>query len=346
MKILGSCGRGVFLLACLAILGVAPGASAASPHERLISPSEEACPIRHVILNVSYSCAEEFTLRGTGGYKISVSADPEFGEVELSAANPGADAQYTVKGKVTANSIRASFGKLGRIAVHFVPSGRERTVKVPAKCLKERPPTVTARLGRFVGTVEFRGEGGYTKVDARSAEGGIGDPLADLPEKIQCGFRQSKAGHRRELESVGIQGSPREGISFGVSGFFGELPALATKVKHLPPQGDRVLFLVFADEKVGKVSILRGAGALGDSGNLLYDDSLTTATVSAPASGAFTGSADFVRAADGSTSLTGTLAVSLPGLGTVPLTGGEAELATQATFLKKLEEKLAEELKK
>jgi hypothetical protein len=350
MKFLGSCRRGMFLFACLGLLGVAPSASAASPHPRPTSPSEEACPIRHVTLNVSYSCAEEFTLRGTGGYKITVSADPgspkRGGEVELSAEDRGEDAQYSVPATVTANSIRASFGKLGRIAVHFVPSGRERTVKVPAKCLKERPPAVTARLGRFVGTIDFRGEGGYTKVDARTAEGGIGDPLAALPGKIQCEFRQSNAAHQRELESVGLSASPHEGLTFGASRFFGELQELATKVGHLPPKGDRVLFLAIATEKKGKVTIFRSAGALGDLGNLLYDDSLTTGAVSVPTPGPFTGSADFVRAADGSTSLTGSLAVSLPGLGTVPLTGGEAELATQATFLKELEERLAEELKK
>jgi hypothetical protein len=342
---------GLLPLACLALLGAASGAIAAPrPHPLPPSPSEEACPIRHVILNVSYSCAEEFTLRGTGGYKITVSADPgdpkSGGEVEVSADDAEGDAQYRVPAKVTASTIRASFGKLGRIAVHFQPSGRERKVKVPGGCLKERPPTVSARLGRFVGTIEFRGEGGYTKVDAKSAAGGIGDPLAALPGKIQCEFRQSKAEHQKEGEAVGIQASPHEGISFGASRFFGELPDLATTVKHLPPRGDRVLFVVFASEQVGKVSIFRSAGALGDSANLLYDDSLATATVSAPAAGPFTGSGSFVRAADGSTSLTGTLAVSLPGLGTVPLTGGQAELATQATFRKQLEEKLAEELKK
>ena len=341
---------GFLPLACLAI-SPTPGAGAATrPDRQPISPTQEACPLRHVIPDLTYSCAEEFTLRGTGGYKITVSADPgdpkTGGEVELSVENHWESAEYSVPAKVTASSIRASFGQLGRIAVHFRPSGRERKIKVPGKCLKGRPPVVTARLGRFAGTIEFRGEGGYTKVDAHSAEGGIGDPLAALPEKLQCESRQSKAEHRKEGESVGIQASPHEGLSFGASRFFGELPDLATKVKHAPPRGNRVLFLALAVERAGKVSILRSGGALGDSGNLLYDDSLATATVSAPATGAFSGSGSFVRAADGSTSLTGTLAVTLPGLGSVPLTGGEAELATQATFRKRLEEKLSEVLKK
>ncbi|HTR76323.1 MAG TPA: hypothetical protein VMH33_13805 [Solirubrobacterales bacterium] len=325
---------------------MAPSAAAAGPTHPIVSPSEEACPIRHIILSVSYVCAEEFTVQGTDGYTITVSADPGFGEVELSAEAPGANALYMVKGKVTPNSIRANLGKLGRIAVHFVPSGRERTVKVPPKCLKNRPPSVSARLGHFVGTIDFHGERGYTKVRARSAAGGIGDPLAVSREKIQCEFSQSKSERRREQESVALQGSPRKGLSFTASPFFAKLPSLAKKVRHLPPRGDRLLFFAFAYEKAGKITIIRSAGALGESRNLLYDDSLTTATVSAPAAGPFSGSAGFVRAADGSTSLTGTLAVELPGLGTVALTGGEAELATQATLKKQLEEKLAEELKK
>jgi hypothetical protein len=54
----------------------------------------------------------------------------------------------------------------------------------------------------------------------------------------------------------------------------------------------------------------------------------------------FTGSGDFLRNADGSTSWTGSLAVPIPGLGTVKLTGGKAELATVAEGLNSLEEEL------
>lgn len=316
-------------------------AAAAATSAPIVRPTEEACPIHHVILNVSYSCAEEFTVRGTRGYKIKVSADPEPGEgsVQLTAEGPEGGAEYIVPGKDTANTIRASFGKLGKIAVHFVPSGRERQLKIPSKCLKGRPPMVSSRLGRFVGTFEFRGERGYTRVKVHSAEGGIGDPLTNTPKKLQCESQVSKADREHELKSVALKASPPSGgVSFSVSRLSGDLPDLATSRKHLPPPGDRYLFLVLEVERVGRTRVIRDSGTIGDSQDFTFDESLTSATVTPPAP--FSGTGTFVRNADGSKSWTGTLSAPVPGLGTVRLTGGESELATGAMFREQFEERL------
>jgi hypothetical protein len=168
--------------------------------------------------------------------------------------------------------------------------------------MKERPPVVTSRLGKFVGTINFRGERGYTQVSARNALGDTGDPLANTPKKLRCDFRESEAERERELESVSLNGAPpRAAISFNASRLFGDFPALAGSGKPLPPKGDRYLFLALASEKVGRMSILRSTGALGESRDFAVDDDL---------------------------------AVPMPGLGTVKLTGGKAELATVAEGLK------------
>ena len=86
------------------------------------------------------------------------------------------------------------------------------------------------------------------------------------------------------------------------------------------------------------MSIERYTGASGGSEDFLFDDALTTAKVTPPSP--FTGSGSFLRNADGSTNWTGTLGVPLPGLGTVRLTGGGSELATVATLLRQIEEKV------
>jgi hypothetical protein len=308
----------------------------------LVTFPTEACPVDHVESNVAYSCAAEFTLRGSNGYKITVSADPEgrSDEVKLSAAGRLGSAEYTAQGKVTPTTIEARFGRLGSVSVRFEPSGRERNVRIPRKCMKERPRVVTSRLGRFVGTIKFRGERGYTEVSAHSAQGGIGDPLADTPNRHpRCDFHESEAERELELESVSLHGSPPDGrIQFSALRLFGNFPQLLASNVPQPPKGNRYLFLVLVGEKAGPVSIIRSAGALGESQDFSFDESLTSATVHPPFP--FTGTGSFLRNADGSTNWTGTLAVPLPGLGTVLLTGGKADLQTVATGLEHLEEEL------
>ena len=332
---------GLLVVACLLAVGGLPGVAMAAPSPPTTYPTA-ACPVHgHFESDVSYSCAAEFTLRASNGYRITVSADAEgqTDEVVLSVGGRGGDVRYSVPGKVTTSTIRAKFGKLGRVSVRFHPSGRERNVRVPKKCMKERPSVVTSRLGKFVGTIRFRGEHGYTQVSAHSALGGTGDPLTNTPRKLQCDFRESEAERERELESVSLTGTPpRAGISFNASGLFGDFPAVDGSGKALPPKGDRDLFLALATEKVGKMSILRSAGALGESQDLVLGNDLTSATVDPPSP--FTGSGSFLRNADGSTSWSGNLAVPLPGLGTVDLTGGKAELETVAEGLNRFEEEL------
>lgn len=331
---------GPLVLACLMVLCGLPGVARARPKAPMTYPTE-ACPVHRFETNVGYTCAAEFTLRASNGYRITVSADPEgrFDDVQLSVEGRSGWAQYTVSGKVTANTIKARFGQLGRVSVRFEPSGRQRNVRVPKKCMKERPRVVTSRLGKFVGTIKFRGERGYTQVSAHSAQGGTGDPLANTRKKLQCDFRESDSERERELESVTLDGSPPgTGVFFSAFRLFGSLPGLKESGKPIPPKGDRYLFLVLAGEKAGRMSILRTTGALGDSQDFVFDDALTSATVSPPLP--FTGSGTFLRNADGSASWTGSLSVPLPGLGTVQLTGGEAKLQTVAAGLNELEEEL------
>ncbi len=323
-------------IACLVLLAL-PCASA-SAHVRALS-GEEACPIAHIRLNVSYSCAAEFTLKGSNGYRITVSGDPGGGKdsIELTATGRSGEVNYIASGRVTADRIEAKLGKLGRISVRFVPSGRQRRVKVPKKCIPERPPVVSSRLGSFIGTIRFRGEHGYTRVSARSAEGGVGDPLANTPKRLTCQFHESAEERKRELESVSLDASSSAtGVSFSTLRLFGNLRDGLLGKPAAP--GDDYLFLAASIERAGRMSIIRSAGASGGSEGFSFDDALTSATVRPPSP--FTGTGNFVRNADGSTGWTGDLAVPLPGLGVVDLTGGRAELATVAKHLEQLEEKL------
>jgi hypothetical protein len=327
----------LMLFSSLVLLGL-PTAASARP-DTPVSLAPEACPVAHIVFNVTYDCTAEFTLRGSNGYRITVSAEPSggSGEVELSAEGHSGAVQYLAPGTVTATAIKASFGRLGKVSVRFRPSGAERRVRVPKRCLKGRPPLVTSRLGSFLGTIEFRGERGYTQVSAHRARGGIGDPLANTPKKLTCEFRESDAERKRELDSVSLDASPPgTGISFGAFRLFGSWSHQTLPGEPSPPRGDRYLFLASATEKSGRMSIVREAAAVGGSEDFAFDGALTSAKVTPPFP--FTGSGSFLRNADGSTGWTGTLSAPLPGLGTVRLTGGGAQLETVASHLKRFEE--------
>jgi hypothetical protein len=322
----------------LALPGPA-GASARSIPVPAGRPEAEACPVAHLRLNVIYDCVAEFTLTATDGYRLTVSGEPGVGsqEVELSVVGHGASATYTVPGKVTATTIEAGFGRFGGVSVRFRPSGAERHVRLSKSCRTQRPPVVSSRLGSFVGRIRFRGDGGYTQVSAGRARGGVGDPLANTDKKPTCQFQESAAQRRRELRSVSLDGSPPgSGTSFTAARLFGSWSLATLPTETSLPPGPRYLFLAFSSERAARVRILRAAGAIGGAADFVFDDALEAAKVTPPYP--FTGTGTFVREPGGPGGWTGNLAVPLPGLGRVGLTGGRAELATVATHLRQLEE--------
>ncbi|HSS34595.1 MAG TPA: hypothetical protein VLL27_15080 [Solirubrobacterales bacterium] len=332
---------GMLVLAGLAAMSAFVGSASAAPARRASAP-QEPCPIAHVELNVTYSCSVEFTLHGSDGYRITVSGDPGGGgadQVRLITNGPSGSAEYSVKGSVTTTSVQAVFGRLGRVSVRFRPSGVSRRIRVPRRCMKGRPAVVTSRLGSFSGAIEFRGERDYTHVSTRRAWGGIGDPLANTAKKLACEFHESDAERKKELESVSLDGSPTgSGVTFTAFRAFGSWSGQGFPGGSSSPKDSQYVFVASAIERAGKMFIVRYTGALGGADDFVFDDALTTATVAPPVP--FTGRGSFLRNVDGSTSWTGDLSVPLPGLGTVRLTGGGADLATVADHLKHLEEEL------
>ncbi|HEX8752030.1 MAG TPA: hypothetical protein VF731_01325 [Solirubrobacterales bacterium] len=321
------------------------GLATAIPESAAARPSRpvgaaEACPIGHVVLNVSYTCALQFTLHGSNGYAITVSGDPEggrFSDVEVNIDKGSVGAFYLGHGHVTPTGIHANLGGLGRISVSFRPSDKVRGVRISKRCLKHRPPVVKARLGIFVGTVSFHGEQGYTTVNAHRAVGGLGDPLAIKGGKPACDWHASPAEKHEEEQSVQLTADDkRSGVSFSVAPLFGTWPSQG--LGHPGPTNGNDLFLVAQSEKKHGLFVLRAVGAAAPASAFSFDPVLTSAIVTPPAP--FIGTGTFLRNADGSASWTGSLSVPLPGLGTVSLTGTEyrSELATVAENLKRLEE--------
>jgi hypothetical protein len=309
---------GLLTLACLVLLAL-PGGALAEPGAPA-GAATEACPIRHIVLDVSYYCTAEFTLRASDGYRITVSGEAGNGpdDVELSARRGNEDVEYNARGTVTATGIEASFGRLGKVSLRFLPSGVVRRVRVAKTCVKSRPPVVSAQLGSFVGTIRFRGEGGYTKVRADRANGGLGDPLAIAPKlKCEAGLKSEKRQEAGVVRLTASDLAPHGGIYF--EAWASPLSRLALLTGPSTPQDDAYTFIVFAVEKKERMIIFRAAVAPGPAGDFVFDSALSSATVIPPVP--FSGSGSFQRDADGTIAWTGDLAVALPGRGSVPLAG-------------------------
>src|SRR6478752_1534336 len=71
-------------------------------------------------------------LQGSHGYRIEIESFPA-GKVVLSAENGNSLAVYAVDGESSERGLKADFGGLGRIAVHFHRPGHEVFEAVPVK---------------------------------------------------------------------------------------------------------------------------------------------------------------------------------------------------------------------
>jgi hypothetical protein len=114
----------------------------------------------------------EIVAKGTNGYTITVGG---FAGVNLAATKgkPGKKfyaANYSVRGgKSAPKHLRARFGRFGRVNMRFVPQGKPRE-KLPRGC-KGKPDVI--QPGVWEGVLRFKGQGGFTKLNVRSASGTV-----------------------------------------------------------------------------------------------------------------------------------------------------------------------------
>lgn len=238
------------------------------------------------------------------GYRVQVVGERR--RVKLAVTGGGGTAIYTVPGRSSRRGITAQFGRLGRIAVEF-HGEEEKRISPPGRC-RGRDAVLTE--GTFTGTIRFRGEGGYVRVKRSSAPG---TTIAEPPWRCPGDARRT-GGDQPDPAAEDALGVPVLGAfdteSGAVLGVFGQ-----EDEEDVVP----VFFVAGTRERSGRVEIARLAYAIGTSHAFAVQPGLGAATVSPPHP--FTGTASFLRNADGSTAWSGNLAVPLPGAGIVPLTG-------------------------
>ncbi|HEX5375898.1 MAG TPA: hypothetical protein VFW48_07045 [Solirubrobacterales bacterium] len=261
-----------------------------------------------------------FRLGSRQGYDLAVFAvDGIVGIVVTRRGRSGPDAEspgrgtavtgYVARGIVTPRRIKASFGRFGRIAVRFRPSGRVTKSASRRHC--RGPDRYTNRFGVFVGNVRFTGEQGYVAVRAHRAKGRIRSPL-----RLRCSSRGFRASSPRYARPV------RGGPSFPFSVLqAGHRKALAATEFLALQIGDRTLYLALTEKSLGSVAVVRYALAAAPSRSFVRNEALTSARLSPPAPFSRTGS--YAAAPDGTKSWAGRLAVSFPGAPRVPLAGSQ-----------------------
>jgi hypothetical protein len=207
------------------------------------------------------------------------------------------------------DEIRASLGKLGRIALRFRPSGPPRAQREPGGECKGRD--ATQQTGVFTGTLRFRGELGFTTVRTSSARGHVFHSFKQVcrrpQEKAEGGPVESKAVSL----SAYIDGSP-EKASFSAYEFGPE--------SMLGPESTS--YSASVSERRGQMSITRSTDVFAEPSTFMVGSpTVKPATAAVAPPPPFAGTATFDRGAGKGHNWNGDLSVNLPGRGSVSLAG-------------------------
>lgn len=263
-----------------------------------------------------------FSLRGSNGFVVDVTSQGDevtviaserwapvatfgpSGRPRSAGTGNGASTVYTAPAEAAGpETVEAALGELGRIAVRFRPSGRRVVSTARQAC--GRPGRVVRRLGVFVGTISFEGEGGYTTVAATSARGSVGTPLPP-----GCETPGSPSGAAVASSSSPVGSTAADAVLRAVD------PRTGSRFRAAPGPGG-VVFRAWVEERnADGVTVVRRAQAGAPASAFRFNHSLTWAAVTPPAP--FSGTARF--AARAGVRWRGNLRVTFPGL-SVPLTG-------------------------
>jgi hypothetical protein len=271
-----------------------------------------------------------FEIKAGHGYKLSVIGRGDVVAIEVTrpAANKSplerlfgldqAATAYIARGTVTPRRIAASFGKFGSVDVRFRSSGHVVRSDPGRRC--RGADRFTNRLGVFLGSIRFSGEKRYVAVRAHRAKGGIRSPL-----HLHCASPPRRPSTRSWARPL-----PRH-PSFTPASLTADWRHAVAATELFVLRGRRAtLFLAFSEENVGSIAELRYGLATAHSKVFDINDALTAATITPPAP--FHGKGIYAAAPDGTTSWSGPLSVSFPGLPRAPLTGPQFEVELSAGY--------------
>jgi hypothetical protein len=260
--------------------------------------------------------AQEMHLTGTNGFKVTiklddrrhltlVAKDEDFKHRSLRFVAYGERAPQPLGSA----DINARLGSLGLIDVHFV---RTKTVR-PHEGPKCATAGLRTEIGHYVGAITFRGDDGFTRVQAHSAPGSVEREAPQTCNRPKAVVKDPRT-EREEAETVGKLEEE-------------ERAQKAEEEHHVQLiatlDGGKVAFVAFGLRQRGRLreSAIDLIFLGGGSSFQLTDPSNPTAGAIVAPPAPFSGSATFLQESGQPPTWTGDLRAELPGFGTVPLTG-------------------------
>lgn len=243
-----------------------------------------------------------FQIAAGNGYRITVGGYDATAAITVAKSQLSRGSRawstYVVRGKVGPTAIHAGFGALGRVDMRFRQSGGVTYGKRHQHCIGAHRYKI--RPGVFVGSVRFRGEGGYVSAKVHRVKGNVVTPrflkcFDSLFEKLEGGGERHGGVKRHKVTRL---------YSFVRSG----LTAILFSASE---RGGKAGFLAEMEQTVGSLGVFRGVAVRASPAAFAFDNALSSAGITPPAP--FSGSGSFQRGATGAKSWTGSLAVSFLG---------------------------------
>ena len=259
----------------------------------------------------------KFELPASNGYKMTVAGYDATAVITAAKSGRSHDrawSTYIARGKVSPTAIDASFGALGHVDTRFHPSGGVTYGTRHKHCIGADRYMIQS--GVFVGSVRFRGEGGYTSAKVHRVQGKVVTPrvlkcLDSFFEEFER-IRHHKPPAKKP-KVTRLSAFMRSGLTavlFGAS-----------------ERGGEAGYLAEVEQTIGSLGVFRGVFLHGSPATFAFDSALSFAGVTPPSP--FSGSGSFQREPTGAKVWNGSLAVSFPGAPNVPL--ADPRFKTQLT---------------
>jgi hypothetical protein len=247
----------------------------------------------------------ELDLKGSHGYGIGIVGRRR--GFELSASKGAMTVVYLLRHNHSrGDRLEARLPGVGRVSLRFQPLGPAH--REPGFFPQCSGGETVKQPGYFRGTIRFRGERGYTAVQATRPRGQIVTTAREVCKRsIFDHAKRTPEGHRTQL--------------FAYSRSRGRVVWFSAGILR-DPLSTATFFSGSATERRAGMVVFREAVVLGAEGEFVTGDASDlppTATVTPPAP--FRGSAAFQRMPEGENAWSGPLSVDLPGAGRVALAG-------------------------